>query len=169
MRAFIFILIAFATSPCWAAEATVTDADTLILKGTTYRLDGIDAPQTDQVCLDGTGATWACGIEARDQLTKFINARDVRCDDKGADTVYRNRRIGICWVEGETVSLNQWLVLEGWALNFEPSAKGRFKADQDAARQGTGNLEGLFHIATGAASLEQEHGKALGRELSQGQ
>ena len=59
----------------------------------------------------------------------------------GTDTVYRGRRIGICWIEGETANLNQWLVREGWALNLEPSAKGRFKADQDSARD---NRKGLW-------------------------
>jgi endonuclease YncB( thermonuclease family) len=169
MRAFIFILIAFATSSCWAAEATITDADTLILKGTTYRLDGIDTPETDQVCLDATGATWACGIEARERLTKFINARDVRCDDKGADTVYHNRRIGICWVEGETVSLNQWLVLEGWALNFEPYAKGRFKADQDAARdRGQGLWKGCFISPQVLRRWSKSTAKLLGESCPKG-
>lgn len=145
MRALIFILMFIAAEPCWAAEATITDADTLILNGTPYRLDGIDAPETDQRCLNATGAMWMCGIEARDQLKNFVSGRGVRCDDQGADPVYRNRRIGICWVEGETRSLNQWLVLEGWALNFEPYAKGRFKADQEAARdKSNGIWKGCF-------------------------
>jgi len=128
-------------SPSWSVEAIITDGDTLKLNGTPYRLDGIDAPETDQVCLDEKGAQWTCGIEARDQLKKFVGKRDVRCDGKTYDPVYRNRRISICWVEGETVSLNQWLVREGWALNFEPYAKGRFKADQDNARE---NRKGLW-------------------------
>jgi len=134
MRAFIFILFFIATGSCWAAEATITDADTLVLNGRPYRLDGIDAPETDQTCLTTTGAVWTCGVEARDQLKRFVSGRSVRCDDKGPDPVYRNRRIAICWVDGETMSLNQWLVVEGWALNFEPYAKGRFKADQEIAR-----------------------------------
>ena len=145
MRALIALLVSIAVTPSWAIEATVTDADTLILKGTAYRLDGIDAPETDQVCLDANGAVWACGIVARNQLNKLIGGRDVRCDDKGPDTAYRNRRVGMCWVDGETMSLNQWLVLEGWALNLEPYAKGRFKADQDAARdKGRGMWRGCF-------------------------
>ena len=134
-------LFFIAVFPSWAIEATVTDGDTLTLNGTPYRLDGIDAPQTDQVCLDDKGAVWTCGIEARDQLKKFVGKRDVRCDGKKYDPVYRNRRISVCWIEGETVSLNQWLVREGWALNFEPYAKGRFKADQDNARD---NRKGLW-------------------------
>ena len=141
MRALVAILILIAVSPSWALDVTVTDGDTLILNGTSYRLDGIDAPQTDQTCIDENSAVWRCGIEARDQLKKYIGDRNIRCDDTGQDTVYRGRRIGICWIEGETANLNQWLVREGWALNLEPSAKGRFKADQDNARD---NRKGLW-------------------------
>ena len=39
------------------------------------------------------------------------------------------------------MSLNQWLVREGLALNFEPYAKGRFEADEADARK---NLRGLW-------------------------
>lgn len=145
LRALMAALFFVAASQSWAADATITDGDTLILNGIPYRLDGVDAPETDQVCLDETGAVWTCGIEARDQLKKFVGKRDVRCDGKKYDTVYRSRRISICWIEGETVSLNQWLVREGWALNFEPYAKGRFKADQDDARdKGRGIWKGCF-------------------------
>jgi len=63
----------------------------------------------------------------------------------GNDPVYRSRRIGVCWIDGESTSLNQWLVREGWALNLEPYAKGRFKSDEDDARRsGRGLWNGCF-------------------------
>jgi endonuclease YncB( thermonuclease family) len=142
MRALITILVLILVAPSWAADAIIKDGDTLRLSDNIYRLDGIDAPELDQVCLDEKGAVWVCGIEARDQLIALIGKRAVRCDDKGPDPVYpKIRRIGICWVEGETVSLNQWLVREGWAVNFEPYARGRFKADEDDAQK---NRRGLW-------------------------
>ena len=145
MRVLIAILLCTVIGPSRAEEAIITDGDTLILNGIPYRLDGIHAPETDQVCLDEKRNVWACGLEARDQLRKFVGKRDVRCDRKGFDTVYRNRRVAVCWVESETISLNQWLVREGWALNFEPYAKGRFKVDQDDARsRGRGLWNGCF-------------------------
>jgi endonuclease YncB( thermonuclease family) len=117
-------------STSYATDLLIKDGDTLKLNGTIYRLDGIDAPELDQVCLDENGAVWTCGIDARDRLSTYIGMRTLRCDDKGADTAYRKRRIGICSVEGEMLSLNQWLVREGLALNFD-----RFQLDQDGARQ----------------------------------
>ena len=131
MHVLIAILLCIVIGPSWAEEAIITDGDTLILVNRNlYRLDGIDAPETDQVCLDDKRNVWACGLEARDQLRNFVGKRDVRCDRKGYDTVYRNRRIGVCWVEGETTSLNQWLVREGWALNLEPYAKGQLQGSR---------------------------------------
>ena len=170
MRSLITVLFFIVVAPSWAAEATITDGDTLILNGTPYRLDGIDAPETDQVCLDETGAVWACGIEARDQLTKFVSKRDVRCDGKGYDTVYRNRRIGICWIEGEAMSLNQWLVQEDWALNFEPYAKGRFKVDEaDARSKSRGLWKGCFSRPQAARRWNKSTATLLGATCSTGQ
>jgi endonuclease YncB( thermonuclease family) len=163
VRKIITALFFVAASQSWAAEATITDGDTLILKGAPYRLDGIDAPETDQICLDDKGAVWTCGIEARDQLRKFVGGRDVRCDGTMYDTVYRNRRVATCVIEGEPMSLNQWLVREGWALNFEPYAKGRFKADEDAARsKNLGLWKGCFSRPQAARRGDKNTAPLLG-------
>jgi endonuclease YncB( thermonuclease family) len=166
----LFIAIFFvAASPCWSAEATITDGDTLVLNGIPHKLDGIDAPETDQVCLSETGAVWACGIEARDQLIKYVGKRDVRCEGKKYDPVYRNRRISICRVDGESVSLNQWLVQEGWALNFEPYAKGRFKAGQDLAQEKNRGLwKGCFSPPQSARQGSKSTANLLGASCIKG-
>src|SRR5437773_3040162 len=112
-----------------AATAIVRDGSTLQLGNLTYRLDGIDAPTVDQLCIDEHADSWTCGIEARDQLTKLIGGRQVRCDDLGIDPTSRKRHLGVCKVEGEATSLSQLLVRQGFALNVESSATGRFKSD----------------------------------------
>jgi endonuclease YncB( thermonuclease family) len=163
MRVLIAVFFCIVIGPSWAEEATITNGATVMLSGIPYRLDGIDAPQTDQICLDEKRNAWACGLEARDQLRKFVGKRDVRCDKKGHGTVYRNRRIAVCWVEGETTSLNQWLVREGWALNFEPDAKGRFKADEDDARsRGSGIWKGCFSRPQEARRSNKSKASLLG-------
>jgi len=50
-----------------AAEPVVKDGGTIQLAGTTYRLDGIDAPELDQMCVDDHADPWTCGVEARDR------------------------------------------------------------------------------------------------------
>jgi endonuclease YncB( thermonuclease family) len=147
------LLTFISTSPGWAANATIRDGGTLQLGSVTYRLDGIDAPAFDQLCIDEHADTWTCGIEARDQLAKLIGDRAVRCDDLGADPTYKKRHLGACTVEGETTSLSQLLVGAGFALNFEPSATGRFKADEARARE---NREGLWK---GCFVAPQEFGR----------
>jgi endonuclease YncB( thermonuclease family) len=134
MRWFILILAIFTASQGFAASPIVRDGGTIEFADATYRLDGIDAPAFDQICIDEHADTWACGVEARDQLVSLIGGHEVRCEDLGADATYKKRHIGICTVEGETISLNQFLVRQGFALNLEPPAKGRFKEDEASAR-----------------------------------
>ena len=114
------------------------------MDGTTYRLNGIDAPEMDQVCLDEKGAVWKCGIAAREALETFIGNGPIHCKDLGPDRVYpEERRIGSCSING--VVLNEWLVKEGWALNFEPYAKRRFETHQAGAeRDQRGLWKGCF-------------------------
>src|SRR5260370_5189094 len=117
MRCFIVILAVFSASQSLAAGAIVRDGGTVQVGGATYRLDGIDAPELDQICVDDHADPWTCGVEARDRLAKLTAKRDVRCRDLGPDPTYGKRRIGICTVDGENSSLNQMLVREGFALN----------------------------------------------------
>jgi endonuclease YncB( thermonuclease family) len=140
MRAVILILAVLSASQSFAAGAIVRDGGTIQLADVTYRLDGIDAPELDQICIDEHADAWACGAEARDQLAKLIGDREVRCNDLGLGP-YKKRHIGICTVEGESTSLNQLVVRQGFALNFEPYARGRFKEDEVGAKE---NRRGLW-------------------------
>ena len=45
-------------------QAWIVDGDSLRLAGRSIRLDGIDAPEWDQTCLDAGGQTWRCGRAA---------------------------------------------------------------------------------------------------------
>jgi endonuclease YncB( thermonuclease family) len=137
----------FPASQSWAANATVRDGGTLQLGNLTYRLDGIDAPALDQLCIDEHADVWTCGIEARDQLAKLIGGHEVRCDDLGADPTFKKRHMGVCKVEGETISLSQLLVRKGFALNIEASATGRFTVDEARAREDRQGLwKGCFVV-----------------------
>src|ERR1700724_1336009 len=96
MRSLIPVLLFFSTNEGFAASAIVRDGGTVQLAGVTYRLDGIDAPEFDQMCIDEHADAWACGVEARDQLARLIGDRQVRCEDLGLGTASRKRHIGIC-------------------------------------------------------------------------
>ena len=135
------LLAVLSTSQGYAANAVVRDGNTLQLGNVTYRLDGIDAPAVDQLCIDEHADPWTCGVEARDQLAKLIAGKQVRCDDIGVDPTTKKRRLGVCKIEGDPTSLSQLLVRQGFALNVEASATGRFKPDEAAAKD---NRQGLW-------------------------
>ena len=156
------LVLLFSASLGWAANATIRDGGTLQLGAVAYRLDGIDAPEFDQICLDDHADPWTCGVEARDQLAKLIGARGVHCEDLGPDKAHAKRHTGICTADGETTSLNQLLVRRGFALNLEPAAKGGFKDDEAAARDGRSGLWRGCFVAPQEFRLGKKDGKLLG-------
>ena len=167
MRSRIFLVAALLSiglpaSQSSAATAIVRDGSTLQLGNLTYRLDGIDVPTVDQFCIDEHADSWTCGIEARDQLTKLIGGKQVRCDDLGPDPAYKKRHIGVCKIEGDTTSLSQLLVRNGFALNVEASASGRFQADEARARDDRQGLwKGCF-VAPREFRADKKDGALLG-------
>jgi endonuclease YncB( thermonuclease family) len=110
--------------------AGADDADTLTVDGAVYRLEGVDAPELDQYCVDKRGA-YPCGLFAAEGLQELIGNRPVRCHDLGRDPEHPLRRIGHCTV-GD-VDIQRWLVQQGWAVNVDPL--GRFADDERRARE----------------------------------
>jgi endonuclease YncB( thermonuclease family) len=61
----------------------------------------------------------------------------------GSIEFHPDRRIGLCYVDA--VEVNEWLVRQGWALNYEPYAKGRYReAEEDARKNRRGVWKGCF-------------------------
>jgi endonuclease YncB( thermonuclease family) len=110
--------------------ARVIDGDTIAIGTRHVRFEGIDAPETDQVCLNTKGEHWTCGIAARDQLSSHIDGRIISCTPRGQDR-YR-RTLAICFVSGE--NLNAWMVREGWALAYVRYSR-EYVGDEGAARE----------------------------------
>jgi endonuclease YncB( thermonuclease family) len=150
-----------------ATPAGGEDADTINIEGKTYRLEGVDAPEADQSCLNEDGEVYACGRRAWEELKKFIANRPIQCADLRADPAYAKWRIGRCSVDG--VDLHHWLVLHGWALNFEPHAKGQFKTDEDDARAGRFGLwKGCFVAPQDFRQWNRRTAKLLGAGCAAG-
>jgi endonuclease YncB( thermonuclease family) len=93
-----------------AAAQTVTDGDTIKQGGVTYRLWGIDAPESKQACADG----WPAGSLASTRLRALISSRTVVCDDRGRDRY--GRTIARCTAAG--ADLGAIMVREGMAWAF---------------------------------------------------
>ncbi|HWX62531.1 thermonuclease family protein [Bradyrhizobium sp.] len=158
---FFVLVIVLSTAPALAATAVVRTGDTIQLGEVAFRLDGADAPELDQTCIDDHADPWTCGIEARDQLTGLIGSRTVHCDDLGPDKTFRKRRAGLCTIDGDSLSLNQQLVRQGLALSVEGLGKTQFAEDAKAARDAKRGLwKGCF-----AAPQEFRAGKKDGALL----
>jgi endonuclease YncB( thermonuclease family) len=110
--------------------ARVIDGDTIAIGSQHIRLAGIDAPETDQVCLDSTVHRWTCGISARDQLSKHIAGRIISCEPHGQDR-YR-RTLAVCSMGNHDV--NGWMVREGLALAYTKYSRD-YVADEATARE----------------------------------
>jgi endonuclease YncB( thermonuclease family) len=91
----------------------VIDGDTLEVDGTTFRLEGIDAPEMKQPCSDESGKTYACGRRAKEALSAMISDA-VTCEMSGTDKY--GRKLGYCR-SGE-IDLNRQMVARGWAFAF---------------------------------------------------
>ncbi|HEX9214905.1 MAG TPA: thermonuclease family protein, partial [Bradyrhizobium sp.] len=59
--------------------AKVRDGDSVLIGNTRIRLGGIDAPSSDQLCLNTNGERWTCGIAARDELAKYTEGKNWVC------------------------------------------------------------------------------------------
>ena len=138
-RALVALMIAATASPTFAGEISgvpsIHDGDTVQIRGTKIRLSGIDAPETDQLCLDASGQKWACGIAARDELIKHSSGQSWVCDLNG-DGGY-DRRLGTCRIEGDDV--NRWMVRSGWALSFKRYSHA-YDADEVTAQESHAGL-----------------------------
>lgn len=164
-RLFPIVLILSAilpAAPALAANAIVRDGDTIQLGDVTYRLDGVDAPELDQICIDDHADPWSCGLDARDRLTKLINGRAVHCDDLGPDKLFKKRHAAVCTIEGETASLNQQLAKQGLAISVEPALKMHLKEDAAGARSDNlGLWKGCF-VAPQDFRLGKKDGALIG-------
>jgi endonuclease YncB( thermonuclease family) len=153
------VLLAFILAGPGGAHGIYVHA--IEVDGKSFRLDGIDTPERDQSCLNEDGEEFACGTTAAEELDKFVAGRSVKCEDIRADPAYPKRRIGECSVAG--IDLGHWLVGQGWALNLQPTAKGRFTIDEEDARAAHSGLwKGCFVAPQDFRRWNKHSAKLLG-------
>ncbi|WP_146071394.1 thermonuclease family protein [Bosea lathyri] len=102
------------------AAPFVSASGTILLRGTDMvRLDGVEGPGASDVCLDETGAKWACGLQARAALHNLLAGSTLYCKPRqslGPDQ-YTSRCVlgsvgGSNWTDRDLAFL---LVELGWA------------------------------------------------------
>lgn len=91
------------------ADVRVIDGDTLELDGTTYRLNGIDAPEHGQKC-----GAWECGADATRGLADLVMGANVTCQPISEDGY--GRIIATCYADGN--DLGAAMIDKGLAWAF---------------------------------------------------
>jgi endonuclease YncB( thermonuclease family) len=118
----------------------VSDGDSLRMGDLRIRLLGIDAPELDQTCLDGSTLV-PCGEWARDVLADLIEGEAVSCLVMDIDRF--GRAVAEC--VGASGSLNGEMAASGWAI-ATPRFSTRFVQDAaNAANAGLGLWAMRFH------------------------
>jgi len=134
---FFLAMIGTAFSADVIGQATVIDGDTLEIHGTRIRLWGIDAPETSQLCRGENSLQYWCGAKSANNLDAFIAQRPVSCQSRDLDRY--GRTVATCLV-GE-VDLGDWLVRNGFELDWPQYSKGRYG---DAQRHAEHAARGIW-------------------------
>ena len=121
------------TSPSSAliGRASVIDGDTIEIQGERVRLNGIDAPESAQLCNDASGKSYRCGAVAAQALSAFLaKSSPTKCEYVERDQY--GRFVGNC-LRADGSSVAAWLVRNGHALDWRRYSNGAYAADQKTA------------------------------------
>ncbi|TXN81961.1 thermonuclease family protein [Methylobacterium sp. WL8] len=131
--------VAVATEPI-VGRASVTDGDTVIIRGTRIRLHGIDAPESAQLCQDVAGKSYRCGQAAALALSDRIGEAPISCEPR--DTDRYGRTVAVCRKGAE--DLNAWMVTQGHAVAYRRYSTDYVEAETTAKAVKRGIWAGSF-------------------------
>jgi endonuclease YncB( thermonuclease family) len=110
----------------------VIDGDTIDVSGLRVRLEGIDAPESEQTCADAASRPWPCGRTATQELKAYLASRELKCAPDGFD---RYRRVLAVCALADGSDVNAWMVRQGWAISYGMTYQSQ-QAEAEAAHRG---------------------------------
>lgn len=119
-----------ASDPPIVGRAFVIGGDMLRIGQQTIRLDGIEAPERDQVCMRSDNRRWRCGEAAQTALSRLVSGRQLSCEPSGKNDVGIVR--AIC--TAGTTDIASALV-EGGHVLAEAGMMARYRSVQAKAQQ----------------------------------
>jgi endonuclease YncB( thermonuclease family) len=122
-------------------KARIIDGDTVEIAGERIRLQGIDAPESRQVCTV-VGQEWRCGESATLALVDETAGQPLTC--KGNKRDRYGRLIAVCYAGDD--NLNAWMVREGWAVAYRRYSKDYVEEEAEARAAGRGVWRGDFTL-----------------------
>ena len=150
----IGLIVAAGCTHVIQGDIRIIDADTVKIGQEKIRLLGVDAPETAQTCTCG-GEKVECGKRATAALKDFVGTDKIYC--KGDKRDRYGRTIGECFIRrnGAEISLNQWLVSNGYAVAYTQYSK-KFANDEAIAQT---EKRGLWACEYFQNPAEYRHGK----------
>lgn len=167
MRFAAALVLATLTSPVMALSlsgpADVIDVDTIAIRGETVRirLYGIDGPESQQTCSNGSGARYLCGSKAADALASILG-RNGRVNCKEQDRDRYGRIVAVCEANGRDIGGE--LVRQGWAVEYTQYSDGRYSGEEAEAQRAK---RGLW-VGTFVKPWDWRRGERLSNEDSTG-
>lgn len=139
------IVTALLALPALAAEpiigrASVTDGDTVLIRGTRIRLYGIDAPESAQLCQDSAGRDYRCGQKSALALADHIGEAPITCEPR--DTDKYGRTVAVCRRGPE--DLSAWMVEQGYATAYQRYSRDYVRVETTARALRRGLWAGTF-------------------------
>lgn len=158
----VFGLALVAGAPAWAGSVPsrqdltgrprVVDGDTLAFGSQRVRLFGIDAPESTQMCGQGS-RSWRCGQASKDLLDREIGQTPVHCQVKDTDPY--GRLVAVCQTaSGE--DLNAFMVSQGLAIAYTAYSDAYLPHQRRAQALGYGIWSGSFQNPA-----DYRHGQTL--------
>ncbi|WP_412026662.1 thermonuclease family protein [Deinococcus yunweiensis] len=120
---------------------SVIDGDTLDIRGTRFRLHGIDAPESAQTCRRN-GQAYRCGQQVALLLAAKVRNRNVTCTQRDRDRY--GRVVAVCRLTTTGEDLNAWLVRQGWAVAYTAYSRDYVVQETLARRNRVGLWAGSF-------------------------
>ena len=117
--------------PAGTSKVAVTDGDSFAIDKRRLRLDGIDAPEYRQTCLDENGSVWECGKASRAALEQIMLEPGLTCTAEAQDRY--SRSIATC-SNIRIADLAAAQVLAGMAVSDEFYGMRSYGTEEDQAR-----------------------------------
>jgi endonuclease YncB( thermonuclease family) len=119
-------------SPTLTGRASVVDGDTIEIHGERIRLSGIDAPEHDQQCKDGSNQPYACGRQSADILAQLLGeSTPTRCEFVTHDSY--GRFVGNCY-RADGLNVAELIASKGWAMDWPRHSNGAYALQQETAK-----------------------------------
>ena len=125
-------LVASSSAETIIGRASVIDGDTIEIHRERIRFNGIDAPESAQLCADAGGRTYRCGARSAEALSEWLAAASpTTC--KFVERDQYGRFVGNC-IRADGASVQRWLVRNGYAMDWPRYSSGAFAKEQSAAK-----------------------------------